>query len=148
MAATTAMCTSFKSELLTGTHNFTNTTGHTFKLVLIKTSMAGTYGAASTNYTDVTGNSDESTMTNYTTGGETLTNVTPTTSGTTAYTDFGDVTISSATGSAAAAMIINGNASNAATSVHDFGGDKTASGGDFTVSFPAADASNAILRIA
>lgn len=148
MAATTAMTTSFKVECFTATHNFTNGTGHVFKIVLIKTSMAGTYGAASTNYTDVTGNSDESTMTNYTTGGETLTNVTPSASGTTAITDFADVTISSATGSAAAAMIINTSSSNAATSVHDFAGDKTASGGDFVIQFPAADASNSILRIA
>lgn len=148
MAITTAMPTSFKKEILQALHDFTASTGHTFKLALIKATPTGTYGAASTNYSDITGNSDESSMTNYTTGGETLTSVTPATSGTTALCDFGDVTISTATGSADGAMIFNSSASNKAAYVGDFGGTKTASGGDFTVQFPTADASNAILRIA
>lgn len=157
MAATTAMCTSFKGELLNKQHDFGNAAtspigGDAWKLVLIKTSMIGTYGAASTNYTDVTGNSDEAASTEspqgYTTGGEALTNAGKTISGTTAFIDFADVTIANTTLSARAAMIINSSLSNAAASVHDFGADKTASGGNFAITFPTADASNAIIRLA
>ncbi len=148
MAATTAMCTTFKRELLEALHNFLLSGGNTFKLVLLKPAMAGTYGAATTNYSEITGNSDESTMTNYTTGGETLTRVDPAISGTTAFTDFADVTIAAADGSADAAVIINTTNGNRACTVHDFGGTKTASGGNFTIQFPTPDASNAILRLA
>lgn len=148
MAITTAMCTSFKKELMTATHDFTTSTGHAFKVALIKATPTGTYGAATTNYSDVTGNSDEASGTGYTVGGEALTNVTPTTSGTTALTDFADVQWASATISADGCIIYNTSASNAAVSVHDFGGTKTASGGNFDLQFPAADSSNAILRLA
>lgn len=148
MAATTAMCTSFKSELMQALHNFLLTGGNTFKIALIKSGMAGTYGAASTNYSNITGNSDEASGTGYTAGGATLTRVDPTTSGTTAYTDFADVSWSSATISAAAAMIYNTTSSNRSVSVHDFGGTVTSTNGTFQVTFPTPDASNAILRLA
>lgn len=149
MAATTAMCTSFKAELGTATHNFTASTGNTFKLALIKSGMAGTYGAASTNYSNITSNSDEvANSGTYSAGGLTLTSVTPTTSGTTAIYDFADVSATSATISAAACMIYNSSSSNKACSVHDFGGTQSSTAGTFSIVFPVADASNAILRIA
>ena len=150
MAATTAMCTSYKVELMRGLHDHTASTGDAFKLALIKSSMTGTYGAATTNYSDVTGNSDEASGTGYTAGGVALTNVTPTSSGTTAYADFADPTAWTITGSmsADAALIYNTSNSDAAVSVHNFGSTKTATDGDFTITFPTADASNAILRLA
>lgn len=147
---TQAMCTSFKTELLTGTHNFTNGTGNTFKIALFRAtaSIVGTYGAATTNYSDVTGNSDEASGTGYSAGGNTLTNVTPTSTGTTAFTDFDNTTWSTATITASGALIYNSSASNAAVAVLDFGGDKTSTAGDFTIVFPTADATDAIIRIA
>jgi hypothetical protein len=150
MAITQAMCTSFKTELLTGTHDFTNSTGNTFKIALFRAtaSIVGTYGAATTNYSDVTGNSDEASGTGYSAGGNTLTNVTPTSSGTTAFTDFVDTTWSTATITASGALIYNSSASDAAVAVLDFGGDKTSTAGDFTIVFPTADATDAIIRIA
>ena len=149
MAATTAMCTSFKVEILKAQHNFLLTGGNTFKMALIKSGMAGTYGAASTNYSNITGNSDEASGTGYTAGGATLTRVNPTSSGTTAYTTFSSpVTWSTATISAAACMIYNTTNSNSSVSIHDFGGTVSSTAGTFTVTLPTADASNAILRIA
>lgn len=148
MAATTAMCTSFKQELLEAKHNFLLSGGDTFKVALIKESMTGTYGAATTNYSDVTGNSDETTGTGYTVGGATLTRIDPTTSGTTAFTDFAHVQWATATFSADAAIIYNTTLSDAAVSIHDFSGTKTASGGDFDLMMPTADAASAILRLA
>lgn len=146
--ATTAMTTSFKVELLKQIHNFLLSGGDTFKLAMTKVGMAGTYGAATTNYSDITGNSDEVSGTGYTTGGASLTRIDPTSSGTTAFTDFADLVFSTATISATAALIYNSTESDAAVSVHDFGGTKTSTAGDFTIQFPAADASNAILRLA
>lgn len=149
MAATTALCSSFKQELLEARHNFLLSGGNTFKLALIIPSMAGTYGAASTNYSDITGNSDEVANGNgYTTGGPTLTRIDPALSSTTAYTDFADVTLSTSTFSARASMIYNTTSANRAVCINDFGSTKTASGGDFVITFPTADASNAIIRIA
>lgn len=149
MAATTAMCTSFKVEVLRAQHNFLLAGGNTFKMALIKSGMAGTYGAASTNYSNITGNSDEASGTGYTAGGATLTRVDPTSSGTTAYTTFSSpVTWSTATISAAACMIYNTTNSNSSVSIHDFGGTVSSTAGTFTVTLPTADASNAILRIA
>jgi hypothetical protein len=147
---TQAMCTSFKQELMTATHNFTTSTGNTFKIALFRAtaSIVGTYGAATTNYSNMTANSDEASGTNYTAGGNTLTNVTPTTSGTTALTDFADTTWSSATITASGALIYNSSASNKSVAVLNFGSDKTSTAGDFTIIFPTADASNAIIRIA
>ena len=145
MAITTAMCTSFKSELLGGTHDLDT---HTLKLALIKASPSGTYGAATTNYSDVTGNSDEASGTGYTAGGQNLDGATISTDGTTAIVDFTDEVFSSATVSADGCIIYNSSASNKAICVIDFGGTKTSTNGDFTIQFPAADASNAIIRIA
>jgi len=142
MAITQAMCTSFKQELLTGTHDFTNSTGDTFKIALFTSSA--TLGAATTAYTT----SNEVSGTGYTAGGNTLTNVTPSTSGTTAFTDFADTTWSSATITARGALIYNSTDSDKAVVVLDFGSDKTSTNGDFTIQFPTADASNAIIRIA
>ena len=145
MAITTAMCTSFKSELLGGTHDLDT---HTLKLALIKASPSGTYGAATTNYSDVTGNSDEATGTGYTAGGQNLDGATISTDGTTAIVDFTDEVFTSATVSADGCIIYNSSASNKAICVIDFGGTKTSTNGDFTIQVPAADASNAIIRIA
>ena len=145
MAITQAMCTSFKGELLGGTHDLDT---NTIKLALIKSGESGTYGAATTNYSDVTGNSDEASGTNYSTGGNTLGSATISTSGTTAILDFADTTFSNATVSASGAIIYNSSQSNKAIAVISFGGTVASTAGDFTVSFPAADASNAIIRIA
>lgn len=143
MAITQAMCTSFKQELMTGTHNFTTSTGNTFKLALYTSSA--TLGAATTAYSAT----NEASGTNYTAGGAALTNVTPTTSGTTALTDFADLTFSNATVTANGALIYNDSASgDPSVVVLAFGGDKTSTAGDFTIQFPTADASNAIIRIA
>ena len=148
MAITTAFATSAKVELMTATHNFTNGTGHAWKVALIKAAPAGTYGAASTNYSNITGSSDESSGTGYSAGGNTLTATTPTSSGTTAFTDFVDSSWTTATFSADGCMIYNSTSSNRCFSVHDFGGTKTVTASTFTLQFPAADASNAILRLA
>ena len=145
MAITTAMCTSFKSELLGGTHDLDT---HSIKLALIKASPTGTYGAATTNYSDVTGNSDEATGTGYTAGGQVLDGVTISVDGTTAIVDITDEVFTSSTISADGCIIYNASASNAAIAVIDFGGTKTSTNGDYTNQFPTADASNAIIRIA
>lgn len=143
MAISQAMCTSFKKELLEAVHNFKNSGGSTFQIALYTSSAS--LGAATTAYTT----SNEVSGTNYTAKGNTLTRVDPTTSGTTALTDFADTTWSSATITARGALIFNDSASgDPSVAVLDFGGDKTSTAGDFTVSFPAADASNAIIRIA
>ena len=142
MAITQAMCTSFKKELLEGTHNFKNSGGSTFKLALFTSSA--TLGAATTAYATT----NETTGTNYTAGGNALTRVDPSSSGTTALTDFADLTFSTATITANGALIYNSSASDKAVIVLAFGGDKTSTAGDFTIQFPAADASNAIIRIA
>ena len=137
------MCTSFKKELMTGTHNFTNSSGNTFKLALYTNSASFT--AATTAFTT----SNEVSGTGYSSGGGTLTNVTPTTSSTTALTDFADLTFSSATITARGALIYNDSASgDPSVVVLDFGGDKTSTAGDFTIVFPTAAASSAIIRIA
>lgn len=137
------MCTSFKKELLEGVHNFKNSGGSTFQIALYTDSASFT--AATTAYTS----SNEITGTNYTAKGNTLTRVDPTTSSTTAYTDFADTSWSTATFSAMGAMIFNDSASgDPAVVILDFGALKTATAGTFTIAFPAADASNAIIRIA
>jgi hypothetical protein len=141
------MCTSFKQELLQAKHDFTASTGHTFKLAMYDNNASFT--AATTDYTAT----DEVSGTGYTAGGGTLTNVTPTTSGTTALTDFADLTFSSSTITARGALIYNttaggGSGTTESVVVLDFGSDKSSSAGDFTIVFPTADASNAIIRIA
>ena len=143
MAITQAMCTSFKKELMEAVHNFKNSGGSTFKLALYTSSA--TLDATTTAYTT----SNEISGSGYSAKGGTLTRVDPSTSGTTALTDFADLTFSSATITARGALIFNEDASNdASVCVLDFGSDKSSSSGDFTVVFPAADATNAIIRIA
>ena len=142
MAVTQALCTSFKQELMEGVHDFTS---HTFKIALYTSSA--TLSAATTAYSTT----DEVSGTGYTAGGEalTVTGGAVSISGTTAYIDFSDVTWSSSTITARGALIYNDTAvGNPAVAVLDFGSDKTSTSGDFTVQFPAADASNSIIRIA
>lgn len=141
---TTAMCNSFKEELLGGVHDLDT---HTLKLALIKPSPTGTYGAATTNYSDITGNSDEATGTNYTAGGQNLDSATITLSGTTAFVDFADEVFSNLTISAGGAIIYNSSASNKAIAIFAFSSTVSSTAGDFTVIFPTADASNAVIRI-
>ena len=148
MAISQAMTTSFKVEMLNGIHAFGTsvvraaTTPDTFKIALYTSSA--TLSAATTAYS-VT---NEASGTGYTAGGNTLTTVAPTSSGTTAFLDFNDTTWSTATITANGALIYNSTQSDKAVAVLAFGGDKTSTAGDFTVIFPTADASNAILRIA
>ena len=142
MAISSAIPTSFKQELLVGTHNFTATSGNSFKLALYTSSA--TLGATTTVFT-TTG---QASGTNYTSGGATLTSVTPTTSGTTALCDFADLVFGTATVTARGAMIYNDTQSDKAVAVIDFGGDKTSTAGNFTIVFPAANATAAIIRLA
>ena len=146
MAITSAICTSFKVELLKGTHDFTATTGNTFKIALYDSDA--TLGASTTAFST----SEEITNTSgtaYTSGGATLTSVTPVASSTTAVCDFSDVSFSSASFTANGALIYNSSASgNPAVCAIAFGSDKTATNGTFTIQFPTADATNAIIRLA
>jgi|TARA_R110000824_G_scaffold20509_3_gene77203 hypothetical protein len=150
MAIAQAMCTAFKQELMLGTHNFA-TNGNAFKLALYaeggggKSSTTATLGAATTAYT-TTG--EVANSGSYTAGGGTLTKVAPTTSGTTALTDFADISFTTATITAMGALIYNDTNSDKAVAVLDFSSNKTSTSGTFTVQFPTADASNAIIRIA
>jgi hypothetical protein len=144
MAITTAMCNSFKQELLKGEHDLDN---HTLKVALIKASESGTYGAATTNYSDLTGNSDEASGTGYSAGGQALDSPTVSLTGAVAYVDFADEVFSNATISADGAIIYNSSASNKAIAVFDFGGTVTSTSGDFTIVFPTNDASSAVIRI-
>ena len=145
MAITSAICTSFKQEILVGTHNFTATSGDTFKIALYTSSA--TLGASTTAYS-TSNEITNSSGTAYTAGGATLTSVTPTTSGTTAFCDFADVSYTSASFTANGALIYNDDQSDKAVAVIAFGGDKTVSSGTFTIQFPTADSTNAIIRIA
>ena len=145
MAITSAICTSFKVELLKGVHNFTATTGNTFKIALYDSDA--TLGASPTAFPTSKEITNPS-ATAYTSGGATLTSVTPVASSTTALCDFADVSFSSATFTANGALIYNSSATNAAVAAIAFGSDKTATNGTFTIQFPAADASNAIIRLA
>ena len=145
MAITSAICTSFKVELLKGVHNFTATTGNTFKIALYDSDA--TLGAGTTAFTT----SEEITNTSgtaYTSGGATLTSVTPVASSTTEVCDFADVSYTSASFTANGALIYNSSDSNAAVCAIAFGSDKTATNGTFTIQFPTADATNAIIRLA
>lgn len=138
------MCTSFKEELLKGIHNFSLSGGDTFKIALYTNSAS--FDAATTAYTATNEVGDSG---SYAAGGGTLTRVDPTSSGTTAFTDFADITFTSATITARGALIYNSTAAgNPTCIVLDFGEDKTSTSGDFQVIFPNADASNAIIRIA
>ena len=145
MAVSTRMTTSFKQELLQGLHDLD---GHTLKLALIKSGESGTFGAASTNFSNITDSSDEASGTGYSSGGATLGSVAITTSGTTAFVDFADVSFSNSTISASGAMIYNSSASNRAIAVITFSGTVASTAGTFTVTMPTADASEAIIRLA
>ena len=145
MAITSAICTSFKQEILVGTHNFTATSGDTFKIALYTSSAS--LGAGTTAYS-TSNEITNSSGTAYTAGGATLTSVTPTTDGTTAICDFSDVSYTSASFTANGALIYNSSQSDKAVAVIAFGADKTVTSGTFTIQFPTADASNAIIRIA
>ena len=143
MAITSAMCSSFKKELLEGKHNFLNSGGDTFKLALYTSSAS--LGASTKAYTT----SNEVSGTGYSAKGNTLTRVDPSLDGTTAITDFTDTTFSSSTITARGALIFNEDTSgDTSVIVLNFRSDKVSSAGDFTITFPAADASNAIIRIA
>ena len=142
MAITQAMATSFKKELLEAKHNFLASGGNSFKLALYTSSA--TMSASTTAY--VTTN--QATGTNYTAGGSALTNINPSSSGTTGFTDFADLTFGTATITARRCMIYNDTNADRTVAVFDFGGDKTSTAGSFTISFPTADASNAVIRIA
>ncbi len=149
---TTAFPTSEKLELATATHNFTITTGNVFKVALIIPSPSGTYGAASVNYSDITGNSDEVANGNgYTTGGFAFTaaqNITPQTSGTTSFWQWSvNPNWTSATFSTAGCMIYNSSASNKAVYVGSFGGTITVTSGTLTLTMPTNNSSSALLRI-
>ena len=143
MAISQAMCTSFKQALLDGEMDFSSDTSQVFKIALYTSSA--TLGAATTVYST----SNEVTGSGYTAGGNTLTVVAPTTSGTTAFLDFNDTTWTTATITARGALIYKADGvTDPAVAVLDFGSDKTSTAGDFTIQFPTADASNAIIRIA
>jgi hypothetical protein len=149
ISVTTAMPTSFKVELLKGVHNFTASTGDTFKIALLKAaaSGSGTFGAATTNYSDL-GADELATGSGYTQDDQTLVSITPVADGTTAICDFDDTTWSAATFTTSGALIYNSSASDAAVAVLSFGGDQQVSSGDFQIQFPAAAAATAIIRIA
>jgi len=140
------MCTSFKDQILEAVHDFRTSGGDVFKIALY--SSAATLDATTTAYTSSNEVANSGT---YAAGGGSLTNVTPTTSGTTAFTDFDDISFTSATINARGALIYNSTPThtytNPSVAVLDFGGDKISTAGTFTIQFPAADASNAIIRI-
>ena len=146
MAITSAICNSFKQEILEAEHNFTASTGNTFKLALYDSDA--TLGAGTTAYST----SEEITNTSgtaYTAGGKALTSVTPTLDSSTAVCDFADVSWTSASFTARGCLIYNdSHSTDASVCAIDFGGDKTASSGTFTIQFPAAAATTAIVRIA
>ena len=145
MAISSAICNSFKQELLVGTHNFTASSGNAFKLALYDSDAS--LGASTTAYST----SEEITNTSgsaYSAGGKTITSVTPVLDGSTAVCDFGDISWTSASFTANGCLIYNDTQSDKACAVVAFGGDKTVSSGTFTIQFPAAAASTAIIRIA
>ena len=142
MAISSAVCNSFKQEILVGTHNFTASSGNTFKIALYTSSAS--LGASTTAYST----SNEISGTGYSAGGATLTSSTPVLDGSTAVCDFADVSFTSASFTANGCSIYNDTQSDKAVCVVAFGGDKTVSSGTFTIQFPAAAASTAIVRIA
>jgi hypothetical protein len=145
MAISQAMCTSFKVQLLSGAQNFNTGTTEVYKIALF--TSAATLGAGTTTYSGST-TGEVANGGGYTTGGNTLTvSQIPTSSGTTAFIDFADTTWSAATITARGALIYN-SSDDTAVAVLDFGSDKTSTAGDFTIIFPTADATDAIIRIA
>lgn len=144
-SVTTAVCTSFKTERQQAVHNLTS---HTLKLALIKASPTGTYGADTTNYSDLTGNSDETSGTGYSAGGVTLTGAALSTDSGVVILDFNDPSWTTATFSARGALLYNASASNKAIAVFDFGETKSVVAGTFTIQVPLANAALGILRSA
>jgi len=142
MAITQAVATSFKQELMQALHNFNTAGGNAFKIALY------TSTATMDTSTTVYSTTNEVVGTGYTAGGNTLTNISPVISGTTAYTDFNDTTWTTSTITARGALIYNSTNGNRATVILDFGSDKASSAGDFTIIFPAPAAATAIIRIA
>ena len=146
MASTTAICTSYKVDLLFARHNFAASGGDSMRLALYTSSA--THDATTTAYSTTA----EVVGTGYTAKGNLLTNIDPVSTGTTAFTDFPDTTFSTATITAASCLIYNDTittpVADASIQSHDFGGDKSSTAADFTIEFPAADATNAIIRIA
>ena len=144
MAITSAICNTFKTEILTGVHNFTASSGDTFNLALYTSSA--TLSKSTTAYTT---SEEVANGSGYTTKGNALTSVTPVLSTDTAVCDFADTSFTSASFTARGCLIFNDSASgDPAVCAIDFGSDKTVTSGTFTIQFPAADASNAIIRIA
>jgi len=151
MSIASAVCSSFKAEVLQALHNFTASSGNSFKLALYTSSA--NLGATTTAYATNPGGGSNTEITNtsgsaYTAGGKALTSVTPVLDGTTAVCDFADVSFTSASFTANGCLIYNDTNADRAVCTVAFGGDKTVSSGTFTIQFPVADASNAILRIA
>lgn len=144
MPITSAVCNSFKTEVLGGIHDLDT---DAIKIALIKANETGTYGASTTNYSSLTGNSDEASGTNYSAGGNTLSGASITLDSSTAIVDFNDTVWSSATISADGALIYNSSKSNRAIAVIDFGGTVTSTAGDFTIQFPVAAAATAIIAL-
>jgi hypothetical protein len=142
MAITQAICTSFKQELMEGLHDFNASGGNAYKIALYTSSA--TLDATTTVYSAT----NEISGTGYTAAGAALTNIDPTTSGTTAYLDFSDVSWTSASFTCAGAVIYNTTNGNRTVAILNFGGDQTVAAGTFTIQMPTADASNAIIRIA
>jgi len=145
MAISSAICTSFKQEILVGTHNFTASSGNTFKIALYTSSAS--LGAATTAYS-ATNEISNTSGSAYSAGGATLTSVTPALSTDTACCDFSDVSYSSASFTANGCLIYNDTNGDRAVCAIAFGSDKTVTSGTFTIQFPTADADNAIIRIA
>ena len=145
MSVSTAMCNSFKKELLEKVHDLSS---DTLKIALIKASPSGTYGAATVNYSDVTGNSDEASGTGYSAGGQNLGSATIAVASNVAHVDFPDEVFSDVTLSASGCIIYNSSASNKAIATVSFGGTVSATAGDLTIEFPAAGSSTGIIRIA
>ena len=145
MTISSAVCNSFKQEILVGTHNFTASSGNSFKLALYTSSAS--LGAGTTAYSDTNEISNTSGSA-YSAGGKVIVSVTPALDGSTACCDFADISFTSASFTANGCLIYNDTQADKAVCVVAFGGDKTVSSGTFTIQFPAADASNAIVRIA
>ena len=145
MAISSAICNSFKQEILVGTHNFTASSGNAFKLAMYTSSAS--LGAGTTAYS-ATNEISNASGSAYTAGGKALTSVTPVLDGSTAVCDFADISFTSASFTANGCLIYNDTQADKAVCVVAFGGDKTVSSGTFTIQFPAAAASTAIVRIA
>ena len=145
MTISSAICNTFKQQILVGTHNFTASSGNTFNIALYTSSAS--LGAATTAYAS-TNEISNTAGSAYQPKGKAITSVTPALDGSVACCDFADISFTSASFTANGCLIYNDTQADKAVCVVAFGGDKTVSSGTFTIQFPAADASNAIVRIA